>query len=172
MKTIFLLLLTTTFGSAHAQLRPVTVHPRGSGETLSISASPASLTFNLVPRGTATSTTSPTITVSWTVTQTRSLSVYAFFNSSSSALSGSSPVVAIPSSAVLAYSFNTNGYAAFTQTNPFNGVSASVALLSSYSISGSSSVSGSVPLQINLSSLPQLPASTYTGVLYLQVQAN
>jgi hypothetical protein len=59
----------------------------------------------------------------------------------------------------------------FTQTGPFGGAGAGLQLVSGGSlVSLGGSRTDVLSLKINLGSLPQLPAATYTGTLYVQAQ--
>jgi len=141
--------------------------------TLTLSASPASVTFALVSKGTAAGSSGVTITTTWTYTGSApTLNLYGYFASSTAALTdGRSPADLIPSSAVLG--MMTTGvptaYTAFTQTVPFGGAGAGLTLLDvTKQKPKASSRTDVLDLEINLSSLPKLPAGTYTGTLTLQ----
>jgi hypothetical protein len=163
--------------TAFAQVAQVgAVRPRPQltiGDTLTVIASPSALSFPLVSKGVATASSVVVVTTTWTgVSLLSTLKLYAFFTSSSAALSGGTPVVNIPSSCVLGK--DTNGvptsFTQFTQSGPVAGAS-----LLLYSTSSILSLGGShtdnLTLQIDLTTIPQLPAATYTGVLLLQAQA-
>jgi len=62
-------------------------------------------------------------------------------------------------------------YTAFTQAGPFGAAGASLQLITTGSLlSLGGSRTDTLSLKIDLTSLPQLPAATYTGTLYLQAQ--
>ncbi|HWB32197.1 MAG TPA: hypothetical protein VG714_03395 [Acidobacteriaceae bacterium] len=145
------------------------------GDTLTVTASPGAVSFTLVPGGIATGSSSVTVTTNWTgISLLSSVRLYGSFSSATTALSGGTPVSYIPSSAVLGKvaTGTPTTYTPFTQTNPLGGAGASLLLFSQTSIlSLSGNRSDNLDLEINLTSLPQLPAATYTGVLTLQAQA-
>jgi hypothetical protein len=96
---------------------------------------------------------------------------HGYFSSSGAAPTGGSPVVNIPSSAVLGQV--TTGlpvtYTPFTLSNPMSG--ASLLLLREFLMSvGSGSRTDTLNMEIDLKDLPQLPAGTYAGTLFLQAQ--
>lgn len=177
---IILAAATLIFPAAlHAQLNSsqssVTINAT-LPETLSLSASPGSLNLTLVPGGVATATTPIAITTSWVLAQGRAnVSVDAFFSSASAALSGGSPVVNIPSSAVLGLMSTglPTSYTAFAQSTALGTAAAGLGLFSQLITSSTrnSSRSDSLTLQVNLTSQPQLPAGVYTGALILQAEA-
>jgi hypothetical protein len=143
--------------------------------TLSISASPSALSFNLIAKGEAVGNSPINITTSYSgLTMSGNLNLYAFFVSSTAALAGNLSTAAIPSSAVSGQM--TTGlpttYIAFTQTSPVGGPGASLKLISQHVLAGAGSNRTDVlSLKIDLTNVPQLPADTYTGTLILQAQA-
>lgn len=145
------------------------------GDTLTVSASPSAISFALVSKGTASGSSPVVVTTTWSgVSLLSSLNLYAYFTNAGAALSGGSPVVNIPSSCVLG--MDTTGipttFTPFTQTNPLGGVGASLKLYSTTSfLSLGGSHTDNLSLEINLTTIPQLPAGTYTGVLLIQAQA-
>lgn len=143
------------------------------GNTLTVTASPSAVSFALVSKGVAAGSSPVVVTTTWSgISLLSSLNIYAYFTTSTAALSGSTPVINLPTSCVSGQ--DTTGiptsYTAFTQSTPVAG--ASLQLYSTVSIIslGGTHVDN-LSLQINLTSLPQLPAATYTGVLYIQAQA-
>jgi hypothetical protein len=159
------------------ELKPLA---KTGGGTLTVSASPATVDFALVSKGTAQGSSGVTVTTTWDATgDEQELSLYAWLGSSSSALSdGSSPPDLIPSSAVLGQmtTGSPTSYTAFTQTTPGGIAGAGLTLLNDVSVSESRDGSGSrsdvLNLEINLSGVPTLPAGTYTGTLTLQASIN
>ncbi len=146
-------------------------------ETLTLSATPGTVNFNLVPGATAAGSAPVVVSTSWVVSAARgTVNLYAWFGTPSAALSdGASTPNTIPSSAV--YASTANGIptvlTAFTQSNTL-GVASGGLKLFSQSLSSAnreSNRSDSVNLQINLTNQAQLPAGNYTGTLNLQVQA-
>ncbi|WP_263366707.1 hypothetical protein [Edaphobacter bradus] len=141
---------------------------------LSLSASPSAVNFSLVSGGVAQGSSPIAVSTSWFIAFNSTVNVYAYFTSSTAALSGSSPVVNIPSSNVLGK--DTTGiptsFTAFTQSNPLGGAGASLQLsTTSVPLGIFGSHTDNLSLEIDLTSLPQLPAATYTGVLMVQAQA-
>lgn len=149
---------------------PLDTHP----DSLTLQVSPALVSFDLIPNGTAQGSSGITITATWyTHGSTPSLMLIAYFNTSSSALSdGKSPPDTIPSSAVLGQMPTglPTSYSPFTQTNAFGGAGASLALLNTTSglLPGDGSRTDVLNLRIDLSGLPSLPPGTYTGTVTLQ----
>lgn len=146
------------------------------GDTLSISATPSTVNFLLVPGGVAAGSSPITITTTYhSVALLSSISLYASLGSSSAALSGGSPVYNIPSSSVFGKD-PSGGTAtsptAFVQTNPVTGTGGSLKIASYSSIIAlSGTLTDVLSLTIDLTSLPQTPAGTYTGTLTLMAQA-
>ena len=143
------------------------------GDTLTLTASPSAINFALVSKGVALGSSPIVVTTTWSgISLLSSVNLYAYFSSSTAALSGSSPIVNIPTANVLGK--DTSGiptaFTQFTQTTPIAGAS-----LHLYSITSILSLGGShvdnLSLEIDLTTLPQLPAATYSGVLLLQAQA-
>lgn len=143
--------------------------------SLSVTATPAALNFNLIAKGEATGNSPINIITSYSgLTVSGNLNLYAFFINSTAALAGSLSPAVIPSSAISGQI--TTGlpttYIAFTQTSPVGGPGASLKLISQNVLAGAASSRTDVlSLKIDLTSLPQLPADTYTGTLVLQAQA-
>ncbi len=148
-------------------------------ESLTISATPSSVTFALTPGGTSTASAPIAITTTWnTSTVEGNLALDAYFSSATAALSyAGTPVVNIPSSAVYGQVVTglPTSYTAFTQTGHVTAATASATLeLFNVTLSAANRAgtrSDNLGLEINLSSLAQIPAATYTGTLVLQAQA-
>ncbi len=145
------------------------------GDSLTVTATPSVVNFNLVPYGVAMGSSPVTITASFSgVSLLSTFSLYGFFTSATMAMSGGTPVSYIPASAILGKvpTGTPTTFTSFMSTGPFGGAAASLQL---WSVSGLVSLGGSrtdvLSLEINLSSLPQQPAATYTGSLFLQAQA-
>ncbi len=100
-------LLCVSTGNAAGQAirvgRSVVMPGAAIGGSVSVTAAPAFVTFQLVPQGVAASSSGVGVTTTWTgLTRLCRLNLYAFFSGGGAALSGGgSPVVNIPSSAVL-----------------------------------------------------------------------
>jgi len=142
-------------------------------DSLTVSLSGNAVNFNLSP-GNASNPGSLgiTATTSWALKPSvGSVKVYAFFASSAAALTDGAGDN-IPS-ANFEISNNAGHLTALTTTAPFGGANAGL-LLSTTKILGnnrSGSHADSMNFNINLSTLPSLPAATYTGTLTIQAQA-
>jgi hypothetical protein len=140
-------------------------------DSVSVSLSSNSVNFNL-SAGSATNagSTGVTSTTRWISKASRTLNVYAYFSSSSAALTdgfGDN----IPSADFL-ISNNGGAYAPLTNTVAFGGAAAGLQLFN-VKITGANktgSHADSMFFRINLSTVPQLPAGTYTGTLNIQAQ--
>jgi hypothetical protein len=150
-------------------------------ESLTISATPSAVTFNLVAGSATNNGSAPVaITTSWVLNGSRStVTLTGWFSSATQAMAGtgSSPAY-IPTSEILGQV--TTGapttYTAFTQTPTGGalGVSGASLVLFQAAIDGTSrnvTRTDNLNLQINLASQTQLPADTYTGTLNIQAQA-
>ena len=179
---VFTMLMAFCMTAKTASAQTIRLRPAGRlrpqltlGDTLTVSASPSVVNFTLIAAGTATGSSSVTITTTSTgLSLFSSVGLYAYFASASTAMSGGSPVSYIPSSAI--YGRCPTGtpttYTAFTGTEPFGGAAAGLQVyFSNVGISLGFSRTDVLSLQINLSSLPQQPAATYTGSMFLQAQA-
>ncbi len=155
------------------------VSPETSVGSLSITASPSSVSFSLVAKGIASGSSAISITTTWgksSCTSSCTINLYAYFSSATEALSGDrSPVVDIPSSEVLGQvpTGSPTTFTAFTQSNPLGGAGASLKLFTQSFTrqTGGGSRTDSLNLEINLASQPQLPAGSYSGTLYIQAQS-
>jgi hypothetical protein len=152
--------------------------PNMAVSSLSLSATPASVNFQLVAKGVATGSGAVQITTTWGGSLclfTCSINVYAYFSSANAALAGGSPVVDIPTSEVLGQvpTGTPTTYTPFTQTSPFGGGGASLQLFQqTFTLfAGGNSRTDALNLEINLTNQPQLPAGTYTGTLFIEAQS-
>lgn len=142
-------------------------------DSLTVQLSGNAVNFTLTP-GSASNPGSVgiTATTSWALKPSvGSVKVYAFFASSASALTDGAGDN-IPS-AGFEISDNAGPLTALTTTAPFGGANAGL-LLSTTKILGnnrSGSHADLMNFNINLSTLPNLPAATYTGTLTIQAQA-
>ncbi|MFT4112688.1 hypothetical protein [Silvibacterium sp.] len=145
------------------------------GDTLTVSATPASVSFQLTPGSPAQASSVVSVTTTWTgISLLSSITLSAYFASATQALTGGSPVSSIPSSVVLGKvpSGLPTSFTPFTQTAPLGPVGSGLLLYSQTSVlSLGGSRTDALSLEIDLTTLPQLPAATYTGVLVLQAQA-
>ncbi len=152
--------------------------PAWAVSSLSLTASPASVNFHLLSRGVANGSSAVQVTTTWDGSIclfTCTVNVYAYFASSTAALSGGSPIANIPSSAVLGQvpTGIPTSFTPFTQSSPFGGAGASLQLLqqSVFLLTFGNTRTDALNLQIDLSGQPQLPAGTYSGTLYIQAQS-
>jgi len=144
-------------------------------ESLTLSLSANSVTFNLTP-GSATNAGSSNITAttSWVLKPTRTaVGIFAYFTAAAAALTDGSGDN-IPSSA---FTISDNGgtAAGLTNTVVFGGGNAGLQV-ANVAITGTNrngSRTDVMAFNINLSggTLPQLPAGTYSGTLNIQAQA-
>jgi hypothetical protein len=143
---------------------------------LTVSASPPVVNFTLISGGVAAGSSAIAITTGCvlSVGLPTQFTLYGYFASSTAALSGGSPVTNIPSSAVLGEvpTGSPTSFTAFTQSAPLGAAGSSLLLwTSTVDLCLLSSRTDNLSLEINLSSLPQLPAGSYSGTLYLEAQA-
>jgi hypothetical protein len=170
--------------SGVVRFRPGPIHPNLVCVlcTLTVSATPTAVTFALVKGGTAVASAPIVITTTlYGVSALGSLSLYAYFNSASAALTnGYSTPSNIASSLVLGVDPNglPTSYMPFTQSDAVGTPGATLELFSTASLlslgcnpAGASCRTDNLTLEIQLATLPQLPAGTYTGTLILQAQA-
>jgi len=148
--------------------------PEAGGGFLAVSASPSAVSFNLVAKGSATGNNPVSVTTGWTGLMNDTIHLYAYFTSASAALTGNLSGDLIPTSCVLGKM--TTGLptsnTAFTQTGPFGGAGNSLELFSqTVAGNGLSFRTDALSLTIDLTSLPTLPADTYTGTLIIEAQA-
>jgi hypothetical protein len=142
-------------------------------DSLTVSLSGNAVNFTLTP-GSANNPGSlgVTATTAWALKPSvGSVKVYAFFASSAAALTDGAGNN-IPS-ADFQISNNAGPFTALTTTVPFGGANAGL-LLSTTRILGnnrSGSHTDLMNFNINLTTLPSLPATTYTGTLTIQAQA-
>lgn len=150
------------------------------GESLSISATPTSTSFNLVPGGTAQGTAPVAITTAWVLNSSRSsVTLTSWFANAAQALtSGGSAPIYIPTSEVLGQvtTGSPTTFTAFTQSPGTGalGVAGASLVLFNQAVTNTNrnaNRTDNLNLEINLTSQPQLPAGTYTGTLNLQAQA-
>jgi len=150
--------------------------------TLTVSATPSAVSFTLIKGGVATGSAPVVITTTMNgVSLLASLKLYGYFSSAATALADGRPTPdKIPSSAVLGQMTTgvPTSYTAFTQTNALGTAGASLLLFNTSSLLSLGCLpavavcrTDSLNLRIDLTTLPLLPAGTYTGTLILQAQA-
>jgi len=142
-------------------------------DSITVSLSSNAVNFNLTA-GNASNpgSTSVTATTSWALKPSvGSLKLYAFFSSSTAALTDGAGNN-IPS-ADFQISNNAGPFNALTNTVPFGGANAGLQLSSTPILGNNRTGSRNdvMNLNINLAPLPSLPAATYTGTLTIQAQA-
>lgn len=173
---IFLLASPAAFSQLNSSTATVALTAT-LGETLTIAATPNAVNFALVSGGVATGSAPVVITTSWILSSGRANVVLdAYFSSPTAALTFAGPPVSnIPSSAVLGQvtTGTPTTFTPFTQTAALGTAGAGLTLFTQAlsSTNRASSRSDSLNLEIDLTSLPQLAAATYTGTLTLQAQA-
>jgi hypothetical protein len=138
-------------------------------ESLTVSAGPATVTFALVPSGSAAGSAPVSITTTWSLDSTRTgVSLYAYFSTGDALTDGGGNN--IPTSAVLG-GVNGGAASAFTIATPFgaNGKSVFAQAVGAGTYSGSRGPD-TIDLSIDTTGLG-LPSGTYTGTLNIQAQA-
>ncbi len=139
--------------------------------SLSVSASPASVSFTLLAGGQALGSSPITIQTTTNLSALSSLSLYAFFTGTAALTSGSNDAI----STGLVYGRCPTGsataFTAFTQSTPFSGPSGLLVYRTGNLVTLGSGRTDSLFLMVDLSTLPQLPAGTYAGTLVFQAQA-
>jgi hypothetical protein len=172
------LCLFLCFRASQAAAQVVRVSPGGTrtaailGGSVTVTAAPAFLNFRLISKGVAASSSGVEVTTTWTgLRRLCKLNLYGYFSAADAALSGGSPPVNIPTSAVLGQvpTGSPSEYTPFTQSNPIGGASL-LLYCELFMIGGNGTRTDTLNMEINLEGLPQLPAGTYTGTLYLQAQ--
>ncbi len=166
------LLPASMFGQLNSTAANVTLNAT-LAETLTIVPNVGNVSFALVAGGTAVGGTPVSILTTWVLKPTRStVNLYGWFATAASALTdGSGDNIA--SSLVLG-SMNAGAYNAFSTSATLGTANAGLQLFTQAITSSnrSSNRTDSLNLEINLATLPQLPAGIYTGTLILQAQAN
>lgn len=159
--------------ASHAQLNsgPTTVALNATlAESLTLNVAPTTVTFTLVPSGTANGNNPVTITTTWVLGTTRtSLNVYAYFSGTTALADAGGNV--IPTSSFNG-SINGGAYSPFTGgTGPF-GVNSKVVYTRAIGGAGTFNAAhtDTLGLQINTTGL-NLPAGSYAGTLSIQAQA-
>jgi hypothetical protein len=146
-------------------------------ESLTISATPAAVTFALAQGGTATGSSAVAIHTTWLLLPTRAnLILDGYFASAAAALTdGDATPDVIPTSAVLGQvpTGTPTTFTAFTQTAALGPAGAGLTLftLPLTLLNRAGTRTDNLSLEINLAAIPQLPAGTYTGTLTLQAEA-
>lgn len=140
-------------------------------ESVTVAASPANVTFNLVANGSVNGSSAVSITTSWALAKTRkSVNVYAYFTSGTALTDGAGD--SIPNTSVSG-AINGGAAATFTTATPFGGAFG-LAPIFTQTVGATGTFNNthtdSVVLSISTVGL-NLPAATYTGTLNIQAQA-
>lgn len=183
MALLAVLGMTSFAGRAQAirirspQLRPKPQYVLSG--SLSLSVNTTTVSFTLVPNGTAQGTPGVSVTTTWDVLGLApQLSLYGWLSSPTAALSdGRAKPDYIPSSAVFGQmtTGSPTAYTAFTQSTPLGVAGAGLTLLDGVAVGGFLEYAGSrtdvLNLEINMAGV-SVPAGTYTGTLTLQASIN
>ena len=140
-------------------------------ESLSVSAAPGTVNFNLPASGIAPGSAPVVITTAWVLSPARTkVSVYAFLGSVAAALTdGAGNNIA---SAKVSGSVNAGPMGPFTGASPFSGATA-ITVVNALAINNANRNSNrvdNVAMQIDTTGLG-LPSGVYTGVMTVQAQA-
>lgn len=146
-------------------------------ESLSISVTPSSVNFSLVPGGVAAGSSPIMVTTSWVLSRGHTeVDLYGYFANPEAALTdGGTPPANIPTSAVFGQmpSWALPSFLPFTYNNPIGPAGASLRLAGQQigDNSGAVTRTDALYLEIDLSNQPDVPAGRFTGTLTLQAQA-
>jgi len=152
--------------------RPVVARPMVITGSISVTATPAAVSFNLVSGGATSGSSGITITTQENgISVLSMMSLYGYFISTS-ALSDTVGDT-IPSADIfgLCTTGTPTSYTAFTQSGPFASGSSLLIWQSNNLVTLAAGRTDVFSLKINLSATPQLPAGAYSGTRLLQVQA-
>lgn len=144
-------------------------------ESLTVTALPSAVAFDLAPSGEAIGSPPVAITTHWVLGVTRTtVTLHASFSSSTVALTDGMGH-SIPSAAVFGQvttGFPTS-FTAFTQTGPFGAAGADLKLFAQGVgvINLTDTRTDNLTLKIDLTSTPSIPAGVYAGTLNIQAQA-
>ncbi len=140
--------------------------------SITITAAPGLVNFNLVRNGTATGSAPVSITTNWALPLIfGNIAEYAYFANPAAALTDGTNDN-IPSASVSG-SYNGGAFTAFTGSSPL-AAGSSLTLFNQFFFiffTNPGARTDTLNLQINTTGL-NLPAATYTGVLHIQAQAN
>ncbi len=145
------------------------VRPRLSVGSIAVSVSPSVVNMSLVPGGQSAPSATISINNLVSLTALGTFALYASF-ASGSALSDSAGNV-IPSSSVFGRCTNVPSYTPFTQLGPLSTRSSLLIYQTNSLTALLVNQNQTCNLMIDLTSLPQLPAGTYSGTLIVQAQA-
>ncbi len=144
-------------------------------ESLSIVVANPAVAFGIVTPGTRNTPAlgqTIAITSAWTLGVGETVKLYAYFDSASSAMTGTLLGDIIPTAAFTG-SFNGGAYQSFTQSSPFTAGSTALNLYSVGITTANSLLTArqdSLALAMNLTGISLHP-DTYVGVMHIQAQA-
>ncbi len=148
--------------------------PNVSVNFITITALPNIVNFSLVEGGVATGSSPVTVVTTWVgIGLLSTVQIYASLSSAGTALSGGAPVTSIPSSSVSGQDPKgiPTSYTPFTQSGLNPGSSLLLYNTGAILTIGAQSHTDILSLKIDLTSMPQLPVGSYTGVLTLTIQS-
>lgn len=159
--------------AAPAQVRRIRPRPLLTiPGTLGVSATPSTVSFTLANGGVAPGSQGVSIATGWLITVAATIQLYGYFVSTT-AFTQSGSTSTIPSANVFGQCSTgiPTSYTAFTGASPFSGSSALEIFSQANGISILSNRTDVLNLEVNLTTLPQLAAGSYTGTLVLQAVA-
>lgn len=141
--------------------------------TMTVTSSPSTVNFTLGSRQASTGSAPVSITTSWLLGVASTVRLYGYFSSSAALSSTGGDGSVIPASSVLGQcpTGSPTSLTPFTQAGPFSGSTSLLIFQQSAVASALVTRTDQLSLTIDLSSLPQLPAGSYSGTLILQAQA-
>ena len=178
-----LLLTSAPMATGQIRIGPKNAKPNGiaypAAESLTVTVtSGAAISFTLKSNtATNSGSSTTTVTTSWTTLKASrtAVAVWAYFNSANSALVHQNPTntVNIPSAAVMIQINGSGPFTALTSTSPFVGAASGLRIANVAITAGNrtGSVTDTLAYNIDTTTVPQLPADTYTGTLNIQAQA-
>jgi hypothetical protein len=147
-----------------------------AAQTLTVSVTSGStVNFTLAQGAAAAGDVSPAISTSWNLNPglTGAVSLFGYFNTPSQALTDGVYDIASTYVQGRMTTGSVATYTSFTQTNAVGPANGSL-LLFTENITGANKIktrSDNLDLQVNLTTSPTVPASTYTGTLRIQARA-
>lgn len=157
--------------ASHAQLNSnvATVNLNAVlGESLTISAGPATVNFTLVPNGVANGSAPVSVTTTWALAATRTnVALYAYFSTTDALTDGAGNNIP---AANVGGSVNSGPSGAFSNVTPFSNFGMSVFSQALGVGSYNTNRADTIDLTIDTAGLG-LPSATYTGTLNLEAQA-
>lgn len=141
--------------------------------TLTLSASPSSVSFTLLPGQVANGSAPVTINTSWLLGLASTVHLYAYFTTTDALTVSGTAGGAIPSADVLGKCSTGMpvSFKAFTESSALAAGSSLEIFAQGAVLSVAANRSDQLSLEIDLRNLGQLPAGSYSGTLTLQAQA-